>query len=231
MESLVNGVTCIEGRETVSQDNEWINRVLEGDQDAYRNLIERHRGNLYKLVWGVLLHTKDAEDALQEALIRIYCSLPQYRGQGFQSWASRIAINIAIDAKRKKMRQPEILSDTIDSGASSLQHTPKYEAYTGDHDGAPQTSRGLNHLVAEPYCAHSQPAEVEALKREKRSRIRKLVESMPTGYSNAVRSFYLEQKNQQEIAIQEQIAVKSVESRLHRAKQWMRRHWKEEDLE
>jgi len=215
----------------VSQDNEWVNRVLEGDHDAYRDLIERHRGALYKLVWGVLRHTKDAEDALQEALVRIYCSLSQYRGQGFQTWASRIAINIAIDAKRKRMRQAEILSDTIDNGASLLQHSSQHESYTGDHDRTTQTSRGMGQLAAVPYGTHSQPAEAEALEREKRSRIRKLVESMPAGYSNAVRSFYLEHKNQQEIAMQEQIALKSVESRLHRAKQWMRRHWKEEDLE
>jgi len=215
----------------VSQDNEWVNRVLEGDHDAYRDLIEHHRGTLFKLVWGVLRHTKDAEDALQEALVRIYCSLPQYRGQGFQSWASRIAINIAIDAKRKKMRQAEVLSDSIDNGASFLQQSSRREAYASDHDGTTQTSRVLGQLAAESHAAHAQPAEVEALEREKRSRIRKLVESMPAGYSNAVRSFYLEHKNQQEIATQEQIALKSVESRLHRAKQWMRKHWKEEDLE
>ncbi|MFD0714947.1 RNA polymerase sigma factor [Paenibacillus sp. GCM10027626] len=196
-----------EGQAIQPQDDEWVNLVLEGDQEVYRRLIERYQGVLYSLIWGILRHSKDTEDALQETFVRIYLALPGYRGQGFKSWASRIAINIALDAKRKKKRQAEVFSEEMEAGACA-----------GDKESP--VLRG-----------HSPPAEEEALERDKRARIRHMIETMPEGYSKAVQAFYLEQKNYQEIAAAEQIAVKSVESRLHRAKQWMRRHWKKEDLE
>ncbi|UVI29907.1 sigma-70 family RNA polymerase sigma factor [Paenibacillus spongiae] len=181
----------------------------------------------------MLRHTKDAEDALQEAFVRIYLSLPQYRGQGFKAWASRIAVNIAIDAQRKRMRKAEVLIGSYEGSA----HT------TGDgHAGGERSRLGrTSDNAAESIGAgtrgtgaianHSPPAEVEVLERERCERVRELVEEMPVGYGSVVRSYYLEDKNQREIAAQERIELKSVESRLYRAKRWMRKHWKEEDLE
>ncbi len=50
---------------------------------------------------------KDAEDATQEAFIKIYYALPQYEGQGLKAWMTRIAVNHAIDIRRKLQRQSE----------------------------------------------------------------------------------------------------------------------------
>lgn len=61
---------------------------------------------LYKAIYAILRDDKDAEDALQEALIKIYYALPRYEGQGFKTWVTRIGVNHAIDMRRKRMRSP-----------------------------------------------------------------------------------------------------------------------------
>ncbi|MCQ6561881.1 sigma-70 family RNA polymerase sigma factor [Paenibacillus mendelii] len=207
--------------------------MREGDKEAYRKLVECHRDALYGLIWGVLRHAKDAEDALQEALVRIYLSLPQYRGQGFKAWSSRIAVNIAIDAKRKRVRKSEILIGAYEGTgyASDDRGAGRGQSQLGRSSGEGVGAVEADGRKDEALASHSPPAEAEAMERERRERVRELVEAMPTGYGTVVRSYYLEDKNQREIAAQEQIELKSVESRLYRAKRWMRKHWKEEDLE
>ena len=58
----------------------------------------------FTTVYGVLRNEKDAEDAAQEVFLKIYTSLPQYEKQGFKTWISRIAVNHAIDMKRRQVR-------------------------------------------------------------------------------------------------------------------------------
>lgn len=52
---------------------------------------------------------------------------------------------------------------------------------------------------------------------------------MPEAYRDVVVAFYIEEKSYQQIALEQKLALKTVESKLYRAKQYMRRTWKEED--
>ena len=74
-------------------------------------LIEMHKQYVFKSIYGVLRNQKDAEDASQEVWIKIYTSLPRYEHQGFKTWMTRIAVNHAIDCKRKHARKREELVD------------------------------------------------------------------------------------------------------------------------
>ncbi|REE84469.1 RNA polymerase sigma factor (sigma-70 family) [Paenibacillus taihuensis] len=179
-----------------------IAQIRGGDREAYSELVALYRDELYRLIWSVLRDTADAEDTLQEAFVRIYLSLESYRGEGFKTWAARISVNLAIDCKRRNARKAELLQQ--EAAASALM--------TADR-------------------SHALPAETEALKRDRKRRVRALVGAMPEGYRSIVRSYFLEDRPQKEIAEQEQLQIKSVESKLYRARQWMRKHWKEEDLE
>lgn len=67
--------------------------------------------DLFRMVYGVLKDQKLTEDLMQEVLLQIYHSLPQYRGQGLKTWMARIAINKAIDFKRKAYVRREFVSD------------------------------------------------------------------------------------------------------------------------
>lgn len=67
--------------------------------------------------------------------------------------------------------------------------------------------------------------------RERRARVRDYVDQLPESYRDVVVAFYIEEKSYQQIAEEQQIALKTVESKLYRAKQYMRKIWKEEEWE
>lgn len=89
------------------QDEILIEKVKAGDDQAFRILIERYKNALFKAIFPILRNEKDAEDVTQEVFLKIYYALPQYKSQGLRTWMTRIAINHAIDLKRKKQRQNE----------------------------------------------------------------------------------------------------------------------------
>ncbi len=179
-----------------------IQNIIAGDRQAFQQLVERYRQELYGCVYAVLRHPKDAEDALQDALVQIYLALPQYRGQGLKTWLARIAVNKAIDYKRKAQRKKE-----VPSGSSS-----------GAYDVGGQVP-----------CTEPGATEDSVLRSEREERVRELIEEMPGGHRRIVQAFYLEEKSYKEIAAEEQVEPKTVESRIYRAKQWMRKHWKKEE--
>lgn len=79
----------------MSIDNHIIEKAQAGNTHAFRMIVDRYRASLYRAVFAVLRDEKDAEDALQEAFVKIYYALPRYEGQGFNSWMHRIAVNQA----------------------------------------------------------------------------------------------------------------------------------------
>lgn len=76
------------------QDNELISEAQRGGIESFELLIRNHRDRLYRLVLAVAGNTDDAEDALQETLLRVFHALPRFRGDcSFDTWLYRIAVN------------------------------------------------------------------------------------------------------------------------------------------
>ncbi|MDQ0088044.1 RNA polymerase sigma factor (sigma-70 family) [Paenibacillus anaericanus] len=64
---------------------------------------------------------------------------------------------------------------------------------------------------------------------EHSQQIQDKISQLPPGHRDIVTAFYLEEKGYEEIAADQHIAVKTVESRLYRARAWIREHWKKEE--
>ncbi len=98
-------------------------RVVAGDQAAFRELVERHRHAVMRLAFGVLRDAAEAEDVVQDAFERVWRKAGTWRpgmGSAFFAWLARIAINLAIDRKRRPAagsldEAAEIASDEPDS--------------------------------------------------------------------------------------------------------------------
>ncbi|MFB0847383.1 RNA polymerase sigma factor [Paenibacillus oleatilyticus] len=202
MQGLISPGSSIrrEGRGRTITEEAWIARIISGDADAFRELVDKYGNYLFQAVYGVLRSTKDAEDVTQEALLKIYASLPQYRYQGFKTWLTRIAVNKAIDFKRSQDRKKEDLTD--------------------DWEGC-----------TPPEPLQSSPVETQIIRRERSTYVRERLDRLPENYRDVVVAFYIEEKSYQQIAEEQQVAIKTVESKLYRAKQYMRRVWKEEEWE
>jgi RNA polymerase sigma-70 factor (ECF subfamily) len=80
----------------------------------YAELVELHREELRVHCTRILRSPHDAEDALQEALLRAWRSLPQFEGRGsLRSWLYRIATNTSLDQMRRR-GEPAIAGEPTD---------------------------------------------------------------------------------------------------------------------
>lgn len=74
-----------------------VRRVLAGEGEAYRHLVERESAAVIRACERVLGDRHEAEDAAQEAFVMAYRSLATWRGEGsFGAWLARIAMRIAL---------------------------------------------------------------------------------------------------------------------------------------
>jgi RNA polymerase sigma factor (sigma-70 family) len=179
--------------ESEIQDEELIAKAKKGDEHAFRLLIEKYRDYLFKTVYSIIRNEKDAEDVTQEVFVRMYLSLPQYQSKGFKTWMTRIAVNYAIDVKRKMQRQREEMLEVIETEAN-------------------------------------ESVEFPIIQKEERERIRQRLEEIPPNYREVIYAYYIDEKSYQQIAKEQNIEVKTVETKLYRARNWLRKHWKEEDF-
>lgn len=86
-------------------DRAIVQSVLAGDRDAFRLLVEREQGTVFRACLRVLGRPHDAEDVAQESFVIAYRSLAGYRGEGpLAGWLVRIATRQAF--RRLGQRRP-----------------------------------------------------------------------------------------------------------------------------
>jgi RNA polymerase sigma-70 factor, ECF subfamily len=83
-----------------------LDAAREGDEDAFRALVEPHRAELHAHCYRMLGSLHDAEDALQDALLRAWRGLRGFEGRSApSSWLYRIATNACLDAIARRPRR------------------------------------------------------------------------------------------------------------------------------
>jgi RNA polymerase sigma factor (sigma-70 family) len=170
---------------------------MDGNDHAFRLLVEKYRNDVFRTVFAVLRDQKEAEDAAQEVFMKIYNSLSQYESQGFKTWMTRIAVNHAIDIKRKQARRKEDVVEALEQQALG---TPR--------DGV----------------------EKELIVNERQRLVRKRLDELPENYRDVIYGFYIAEKSYQQLAEEQNVQVKTIETKLYRARNWMKKNWKEDDF-
>ena len=83
-------------------DGELVERVRSGDTDAFGELVERHRGAVYRAALAALGNEADAEDIAQEALVLAFRRIAQYRGDAsVKTWMVSIAWRLSMSRRRR----------------------------------------------------------------------------------------------------------------------------------
>ena len=83
-------------------DEALMARVAKGDQGAYRTLTGRHLPAMLGLARRILGNAADAEDVVQEAMLRVWTHAPRWQPlAAFRTWLTRIVVNLGLDRKRR----------------------------------------------------------------------------------------------------------------------------------
>jgi RNA polymerase sigma-70 factor (ECF subfamily) len=92
--------------EITVEQRELLETARGGSEDAYGRLVEPYRSELQAHCYRMLGSVQDAEDALQEALVRAWKGLPKFEGRSsLRSWLYRIATNTSLDAIQKRPKR------------------------------------------------------------------------------------------------------------------------------
>lgn len=89
------------------EDREIIEKVLNGDTDAFEILLERHRDHVFRIV-GRRVPAEDVPEIAHDVFVKAYTSLGSFRGEGpFEGWLSGIAVRTCHDYWRSRYRSKE----------------------------------------------------------------------------------------------------------------------------
>lgn len=133
--------------DAVVDDHVLVRRVLDGDRDLFRLLVERESVVVYRACLRILAQPEAAEDVAQEAFVIAYRSLGSFRGDGsLGGWVTRIATRLAL---RRVDRRPTLALDAIAEPADrQRQADPLSSILDGERE---VTVREAVSRLAEPY--------------------------------------------------------------------------------
>jgi RNA polymerase sigma-70 factor (ECF subfamily) len=87
-------------------DHALVDRTREGDQNAFAQLIQRHKKRVFAILSRYERDNHRVEDLAQDTFLKVWCRLGQYCASApFQHWISRIAVNVALDHIRYVTRR------------------------------------------------------------------------------------------------------------------------------
>src|SRR5579862_9327134 len=91
-------------------------RARQGDNEAFRALVEQHSRSVFRLAFRMTGNQQDAEDVVQESFLRAYRQLGRFESRAnFSTWLYRIVANCSIDLlKAKRARQAQAPMDSLD---------------------------------------------------------------------------------------------------------------------
>ena len=107
---------------TREQEAQIVRRVLEGDVNAFEDLVTEHEKGVYAIAQRMTGNAEDAADMTQETFIKAYNSLSSFRGDSkFSVWLYRIATNVCLDFLRSRSRKPTVSPSVEDDDGEETQ--------------------------------------------------------------------------------------------------------------
>ncbi len=106
----------------LANEAELVTEARLGNAEAFTTLVRQYDRNIYRLALNITGNKEDAEDVLQETMLKAYTKLPQFQGDSrFYTWLVRIAVNEALMKLRKRSGDKTVpLDEPIESNESSF---------------------------------------------------------------------------------------------------------------
>jgi RNA polymerase sigma-70 factor (ECF subfamily) len=171
-----------------ARDIALIERALQGDLEAFNDIVVVYQDYLFALVVRVVGDRDSAADAVQEAFFSCYRNLNRFRGDSFRSWLTRIALNAATDILRLRKRRPS-------------QPFPEWE----DDEW-------------QPPAEESENPERQAMRRNVSRVLWQALQQITADQRTAIVLYDVEGYDYQEIADMTRVSLGTVKSRIHRGR-------------
>jgi RNA polymerase sigma-70 factor (ECF subfamily) len=178
-------------------DDQLLAAAKASDDRAFEELSGRHLRAMRKRVYSIVRNPEDAEDVVQDSLLKAYRHLQDFREScEFSTWIAKIAINTALMLLRKRRSRPEV---------SLYPANETEQTWTIDDfpDPSPSTERA---------CARREMLEL----------VSRAVNHLPPLYRSVVEHYHVQGQSLREAADKLGITVESAKSRLFRARRTLR---------
>jgi RNA polymerase sigma-70 factor, ECF subfamily len=175
-----------------------ISRALEKDETAIRAIIQANNRRLYRVARSVLRDDSEAEDVLQEAYLRAFAALSEFRqDSSLATWLTRIVLNEALQRARKRPDQPR---DDIDLRRQQSAQIIRFPSFGGQ--------------PVDPERAMAQREIFQLMERA--------IDGLPDEFRTVLVARIIEDMSIEETAQLLGLLPETVKTRLHRARRLLK---------
>ncbi|MCB0715043.1 MAG: RNA polymerase sigma factor [Chitinophagaceae bacterium] len=174
-----------------------IQGLKEGDENAFRYLVDNYQDKIFNTALGIVQNAEDAEDVAQDVFIKVYKSIHSFKGDSkLATWMYRIATTRSLDLlrSRKSKKRFGLMQRLFGDGNEQLFEIPDFH-----HPG------------------------IALDQKENAAKLFKAIAQLPENQKTAFTLHKLEDLSYQEVSDAMETSVSAVESLLHRAKQNLRK--------
>ncbi|NIR47117.1 sigma-70 family RNA polymerase sigma factor [candidate division KSB1 bacterium] len=180
--------------------SDLIQKAIEGDEGAYKQLLENYRGAIYNLLYKMVRNKEETEDLVQEAFMKAFKALPSFNEEyAFSTWLYKIAINNCIDHMRKKRLKTYSINKPVQSKDGEL---------------------------GREFPDTSMSPDKDILSTERSKIIEAAIYELPENYKIAIILRHSEEKSYEEIAHILNIPLGTVKARIFRAREMLKKKLK-----
>lgn len=177
-----------------------IKESIKGDGEAFTKIVDFYKNYIFAIILNFIKDYGEAENVAQEVFLQIYTSLRTYDDDNFKGWIGKIAANKSIDwIRKKKSRFRE-------------------EAFDNTTD-----------IIDNMVSSQNNNPEIYLVEKERTEVIARVLSNIPEIYRITIEKFYFQEKSYELIAKEEDVPIKTVASRLYRAKILLKEKWREEN--
>ena len=171
-------------------DEILVKKIRAGDLASFEKLVSRYQKKIFSYVYRMVESREDAGDLTQEVFLQVFRSLDTFRGDAkLNTWLYRVATNKTLDFLRRNKKAKGVSMDL--------------EGYSED--------------LSLTCCPENNPEHIY-LKEEKVRRLRRMIAGLPDRYRVVLVLFHYQELSYRQIAETLDIPVKTVATRIYRAK-------------
>ncbi|MCC5914481.1 MAG: sigma-70 family RNA polymerase sigma factor [Balneolaceae bacterium] len=177
------------------EDDRLVSQAMDGDQAAFRQLMEKYQKPLYFHVIKMVKDKEQIEDLIQESFVKAFDNLSSYNtNYAFSTWLYRITTNHTIDYLRKKKLETMSISDPVKTrdGDMSIQL----------EDEQAETDRRI-------------------IRKQRSKIIHQAIEDLPDKYRVVIKMRHLEELSYDEIATELDLPLGTVKAHIFRAREML----------